>query len=192
MPHNQHVNVFKIWGIHRSVLPVNTGQYFEFAASLLSLHLSSCKQVPGSGLGAGFITPPSLHSYTSVFFSQKSLLTFWSLACSLDSQQSSLQKTPPTTARSLPFLLPSHPSSSSSPYVPLWSALHCRGLGRLCAGAVVAMELQISHLSSSTLMDLQTVNRSDRLHRYLHLRSKWLSSHKEPNLPGGDIFFSET
>lgn len=42
--------------------------------------------------------------------------------------------------------------------------------------AVVAMELQLSHLSSSTLMDLQTVNRNHRLHRYLHLRNKWCST----------------
>lgn len=42
------------------------------------------------------------------------------------------------------------------------------------------MELQISHLSSSTLMDLQTVNRNCRLHRYLHLRNKRRSTRFVP------------
>jgi len=44
------------------------------------------------------------------------------------------------------------PPSSPSPPL-LWCALLCRAPGWLCAVAVVAMELQITHLSSSTLMD---------------------------------------
>lgn len=73
--------------------------------------------------------------------------------------------------------------------VLLWSALLCRAPGWLCAVAVVAMELQISHLSSSTLMDLQTVNRNYRLHRYLHLRNKWLSTHMHTHTHSGNILF---
>ena len=63
--------------------------------------------------------------------------------------------------------------------VLLWSAFHCHAPGWLCSVAVVAMELQISHLSSGTLMDVPTVNRNYRLLRYLHLGNELLSVYME-------------
>lgn len=65
------------------------------------------------------------------------------------------QSCPASTVRPVKMNPPPHP-----PQLPLTLSVWSEWLG---AVVVVAMEQQISHLSSSTLMDLQTVNRKNML-----------------------------